>query len=120
MSEEISSRVARLVDALQDSHVSAAWNAARELAKLGPEAQAAVPALERALAGKDQTTALWARYALAKIRDDVETELPHFIDALTEKRRIWAGMAATALSGFGPGAAPAIPALMLELTSART
>src|SRR5579872_3500973 len=118
--EAIEQRIARLVEALQDQHVSAAWNAARELARLGAAAAAALPALEAALHGKDPTTALWARYALAQIRGDVEAQVPYFVAALEQKRRIWAGMAATALSGFGPVAAAAVPALTADLTSPRT
>src|SRR5690242_2923155 len=118
--EDRERRVLKLVDALGDNHVSAAWNAARELAKMGTEARSAVPALERALSGADRTTALWARFALAQITGEATSHLPFFIQALADKRRIWAGMAATALSGFGVDAAPAVDALIPELNSPRT
>ena len=65
--DEILSRVKMLSLALTDDQVSVRWNAAKDLAKLGPAAFEALPALDAALASEDSTTALWARHAIAKI-----------------------------------------------------
>ena len=46
--------------AVNDPDPGVCWNAARELAKLGPRASAALPALAEALKSHDATTALSA------------------------------------------------------------
>src|SRR5688572_19360580 len=98
--EEVEARVTTLAAALSDEKVSVAWNAAKELGKLGPAAAAALPAVSEALRSSDATTVVWARYAAAKITGDVRKHLPAIIQALDDKR-VYAGMAATALAGFG-------------------
>lgn len=115
---ERAARIDTLIKALRDPHVSVGWNAARELAKLGAAASEALPALTTMLRSSDAASALWARFAIAKITGDIRKHLPVFIQAL-EDRRVWPGMAAAALSGFGAEAKEAVPALLPQLTSAR-
>lgn len=113
-------RVRALIEALSDPHISVGWNAARDLAKLGEAAKEALPALNAALQSRDPTTALWARYAIAIITRDISSHLPIYIAALADKKRYWAGMAGTALSGFGTEAVAAVAALIEDLRSPRT
>ena len=111
-------RMDTLIAALHDPQVSVGWNAARELAKLGQLAAAARPALVEAMKGSDATTALWARFAIAKITGDTARHLPTLIEALSDKR-VWPGMAAAALSGLGTEARDAVPELIPQLSSDR-
>lgn len=115
MNREISERVALLTLALTDDQVSVRWNAAKDLAKLGPAASAALPALDAALSGDDSTTALWARHAIARITEQPVRHMPLLIAGLYNPR-IFPGMAAAALTGFGEIAAPAVPALIKKLS----
>lgn len=108
---EVAARVDLLVRALSDPHVSVGWNASRELAKLGSSASGALPELSKALRSHDANKALWARFAVAKITNEVPKHLSAFIDALTDKR-VFPGMAAFALAGLGPDAANAVPNLI--------
>jgi HEAT repeat protein len=109
-------RIPALIRALSETKVSVRWNAARDLARLGPEAAPALPALEAALGSPDPTTALWARYAIAVISGNPTGHLDHFIRALTDKK-VFAGMAAAAIAGLGQVASPAVPALIQSLSS---
>jgi HEAT repeat protein len=113
--KDISSRVAMLTLALTDDQVSVRWNAAKDLAKIGPAASASLPALDNALSSDDSTTALWARHAIAKVTGSVENHLPLLIAGLYNPH-IFPGMAAAALTGFGPSAARAVPALIAKLS----
>lgn len=111
-------RIERLIRALKDLQVSVVWNATRELARFEGEAAAALPALNRVLESSDHASRLWARYAIARITDDLPAHLPVFIEALTDRTTLFPGMAAAALAGFGPVAAPAVPQLIHELQDA--
>src|SRR5436309_3373560 len=102
----IDDRLQVLIEALSDSHVSVVWNASRELARLGPRANAALPALAAGLKSYDPTSRLWARYAIARITGHLQKHLPELIDALSQKRSVFPGMASAAIAGFGPAAAP--------------
>jgi HEAT repeat protein len=113
--EDTSSRVAVLTLALSDDQVSVRWNAAKDLAKLGPAAATALPALDLALSSDDPTTALWARHAIAKITCVLENHLQLLIAGLYNPR-IFPGMAPAALTGFGAAAARAVPALTEKLS----
>ncbi len=114
MTDEVASRVQTLILALADDHVSVRWNAARELARIGTAASAALPALTALMKDLDATSALWARYAVACITGDARKHVPVFIEALGD-RRVWPGMAAFALAGLGAEAEAAAPALILQL-----
>lgn len=110
-------RLNALIQALQDKHVSAGWNAAKELGSMGPDASSALPALNAALASKDSTLVLWSRYAIARITGDAMPFIHECAAALDDGSTVWPGMAATALSGFGAAAAPALPSLVRGLSS---
>ena len=113
MSEPID-RLPALLLALKDDHVSVVWNSARELAKLGPAAEAALSALTETLRSRDATSALWARFAIAIITGEKAKHLPVFMEALGDKR-VFPGMAAAALAGLGAEALPAVPSLIPQL-----
>ncbi len=112
---DVELRVQILIEALEDPHVSVVWNATRELAKLGPFAAEALPALAVALKSHDPTSRLWARFAIAKITGDETSHLPEFIKALGNKKGLFPGMASAALAGFGPKARDAVALLIQEL-----
>jgi HEAT repeat protein len=114
LDNDIAARVAVLALALTDDQVSVRWNAAKDLAKLGPAAESALPALGKALSSDDSTTALWARHAIAKITGSPERHMPLLIAGLYNPR-IFPGMAAAALTGFGEAAVSAVPALTAKL-----
>ena len=101
--------------ALKEAQVSVCWNASRDLARIGKEAAAALPALMETLQSTDPTSSLWARYAIAKITGNLPAHLPTFI-ALLQDKRVFPGMAAAAISGFGADAKEAIPELIVALS----
>jgi HEAT repeat protein len=111
-------RIERLIRALKDLQVSVVWNATRELARFEAAAISALPALNAALQSSDHASRLWARYAIARITGDLPAHLPFFIEALPDRTTLFPGMAAAALAGFGPVAAPAVPQLIRELQDA--
>jgi len=115
LQDSVGNRVSLLINALQDPHVSVVWNATRDLARLGPAASDALPALQQALKSHDPTSRLWARFAIAKITEDEPTHLPEFVKALGNKKGIFPGMASAALAGFGRNATAAVPLLIAEL-----
>lgn len=115
MDSDIDSRVALLTLALTDSQVSVRWNAAKDLGKMGSAAAAALPALDDALSSEDSTTALWARHAIARITGEAARHMG-LLTAGLYNPRIFPGMAAAALTGFGEAALPAVPALIGKLT----
>ncbi len=111
-------RLRTLIAALKDPQTSLVWNAARELASLGRGAEEALPSLQTLLTHPDPNTVLWARFAIAKITDRVETHLPFFVEALRQRTLYYPGMAETAVAGFGDKAAVALPLLIERLTDA--
>lgn len=108
-------RVTLLANALVDTHVSVVWNAARDLARLGSLATAALPALETTLKSHDPTSRLWARFAIVKITGDLEPHLDVFLKALGDKKVVFPGMASAAIAGLGASASRAVPLLIEEL-----
>jgi HEAT repeat protein len=111
-------RIERLIRALKDMQVSVVWNATRELARFESAAIVALPALHETLNSSDHASRLFARYAIARITGDLPAHLPYFIAALEDRTTLFPGMAAAALTGFGPIAAPAVPQLIRELDDA--
>jgi len=107
------------------------WSANRAaavtLAKMGPEAKAAIAALEEATTDPDPAMSAFARYALWKIDPTnfpAEKAVPALIVLLTEGNHEYiefpthkavAQDAISALSNLGPAATSAVPALMQAL-----
>ena len=112
------SRLTVLVAALSDNQVSVVWNAARDLARMGPRASQAIHALQDKLGDKDATSVLWCRYALTCITGNLDEHLEPIINAIDDKGRVFPGMASAAIAAIGPPAAKAIPHLIIELADA--
>ncbi len=111
-------RITRLIRALNDLQVSVVWNATRELARYGAASAQALPALRAALESRDSASRLWARYAIARITNDLPAHLPYFLAALDETTTLFPGMAASVLTAFGPAAHEAVPRLIREFDKA--
>ncbi|MHC4504183.1 MAG: sister chromatid cohesion protein PDS5, partial [Planctomycetota bacterium] len=119
--------VGPLAEALEDSRV--AETAADTLAKMGRAARSAIPALARALGNEDDYVRKCAAYALGEIaaRNDAGDETLALNDAETgavvsalvgvlgDDDKDVRSSAVWALTGIGPGAAPAVPALLARL-----
>ncbi len=113
---EDAARIVTLVQALGDMHISVGWNACRDLAKMGKSAHSALPALTDKLSSSDANTVLWARFAIAIITQNIKSEMPFFIAALADKKRLFPGMASAALTGLGDHGMEALPELIKELS----
>ena len=112
----VGDRVRKLAEALSDSQISVVWNAARDLARLGPAANPALPQLRAASEASDPTSVLWATYAIARITGAEPASIPFFVAALNDAR-IFPGMAATVLAALGPLAIDAVRPLAAQLAS---
>ena len=115
-SEAVEKRVASLVRSLQDSQVSVVWNAARDLARLGHKAAAAIPVLNTVIAGHDPTSRLWARVALVCITGDIEPYRSDILHAVNSTN-VFAGMGAAAAGFLGNRLPESIPILTQELSA---
>jgi HEAT repeat protein len=114
--------VSQLVELLQErptllhsvhlAHLS--WSAPSLLAKLGPDAKAAVPALMDALSSKQSALRLSAVYALGEIGPDAKM-VPALTDLLNDDEAHVRAAAATVLGKIGPEAKAAVPALVTTL-----
>ena len=63
-------------ETLRDSYAPVRWHAARALGSLGPDAEAAIPALIDAVEDSDATVRRQAVYALQRISPDIEVTVP--------------------------------------------
>ncbi len=112
-----------LIQALQDedrapdrSSTSVPVVAALALANYGPEAKAAVPALLKALEGRDADLRLMAIRALGKIKADLPTLLPLLRRILNDpSQEAFRTVTAVALGNLGPEASEAVPDLLKAL-----
>jgi len=89
--------------------------AADALAKMGPEAKAAVPALLEALKDANPLVRSAAAFALGDIHADATSVVPALIRALEDPDEFVRHAAASGLSWFGPEARSAVPALLKAL-----
>jgi hypothetical protein len=104
MSEE----VAALVDALANGDEAARRAAAEQLAAMGPQAVAALPALMQALSDQSQDVRMLAARALAQLGPQASQAIPYLIQTLSrDETQAAAAAALSAITGedFGPDAA---------------
>ena len=114
--EATQKRVAALIRALQDTHVSVVWNALRDLARMEQHALEAVPALQTVLEGHDPTSRLWARVALACITGDMDSYRQQILEDAAGSK-VFAGMGLAAVVFLGNRLPEAMPFLLAELRS---
>ena len=105
--------VPALIDLLRDPDNRAA--AAAVLGDIGPEAEAAVPALARALEDSDDDVRRTSADALGDIGPAAEAAVPALARALDDTDASVRSNAATALGDLGPVARAAVPALVRAL-----
>ena len=105
--------VPALIQSLKSKEPNVRWHAARALGKLGPAADAAIPALLMMLndTGLNSTVGVSAAAAFARIAPD---PFPRLMAALKDKDMETRRNVACALADLGPGAKAAVP-LLLEL-----
>jgi HEAT repeat protein len=100
---------------LQGSEGPACYGAAYALGRIGPDAEAAKPALLKTLECKDESAVLLAAWAIALVHpqcDDCAAKVvPILIQALSDPAPKYRAEAAAALMAFGSRAKAALPAL---------
>ena len=102
--------VPALVAALDSGNETVRWRAARTLGRMGPHAEQAVGALEKALADRKRHHPLAIVLALWRITRDPSKALAEAGPALDDPER--RGMAAHVARALGPAARPLIPGLV--------
>lgn len=107
--------VPRATKALENPEVR--LYAARVLQRIGPKAEAAVPALTTALSVDDPEFKREAQYALAMIGAPAAVATPELIKSLTSSDEDVRNSATFALGSIGQGAKDAVPALTQALSS---
>ena len=101
-----------LIAALDDPDRLVRIAAVEQVARFGPKAKAALPALERWLTDEDEPFPISAAAAIAKIDpDQIDRVLPVLVAGLDSKNSLWRGMAAEAIGDLGGLAAVALPKL---------
>jgi|LSQX01.3.fsa_nt_gb HEAT repeat protein len=104
--------LAALVAALDDPDRLVRITAVDQVARFGPKAKAALPALGRWLTDEDERFQLSAAAAIAKIDpDQIDKMLPVLVAGLDGENWLWRGMAAEAIGDLGKVAAAALPQL---------
>jgi HEAT repeat protein len=104
--------VAVQMEQLQAKDPATRQQAARTLANIGRNAEAASPALIQALKDENPLVRREAAWALAKIGSRDKAIVPFLVDMLKDKSAEVRGTAIRALGSIGPQAAPAVPALV--------
>ena len=103
----LEARVPVLIGSLRDKEEGIRQQAAAELAKLGPKAKAAIPALGRALDDPNSKVCNEVALALGPMGKDGVPPLVEFLKSKSKNREF----AAKALGEIGPNAKAAIPVL---------
>jgi len=107
-------QIVTLIKALKDKDSETRAQAAKQLGKFGPMADAAVPALLEAFEDEDTSVWLDAKYAIAQIGPKAKKAVPKLIELLKKRegRRSRTCDAAFVLGKIGPAAEEAVPALL--------
>ena len=122
----VKGEVQGLVEALEDPDMYVRWEAARDLAEMGPKAAPAVPALAKMLNDRSggyvqradvlhyEVVCVEAAEALANVGPEVRQAVPALTEAIRPKDRRSDFMinALHALAAAGPDAEPAVPVLI--------
>jgi HEAT repeat protein len=114
-----SGAVPALVEGLERDSLGGRFRAAAALAKLGPAARSALPRLKQLMEERETHLAVCAAEAVARIDPSLAPQACRVIgDVLLLPRRrghALRGYAIRALRDIGPGARPALPALLFVL-----
>lgn len=110
--ESTDGKLKRLIKQLADGDWKVRAGAADVLAKLGPDAGPAVPALIEAARDKHKSVRVCAIVALARIGPQAETAVPVLIDVLADPVEEVRATTGLVLAEFGPQAKAAVPALL--------
>lgn len=95
-------------------------DAADAVAKYGPNAKAAVPALVALLKNPDDLSFIWAAMAIGKIGPAAGDAVDPLIALLKHKDASTRGLVAGVLGDLGPPAGKAVPALIAALEGAKS
>ncbi|WP_419193651.1 HEAT repeat domain-containing protein [Kolteria novifilia] len=117
-SEDLSDRVSREVYHLQSDDVVERLEAARHLRQLGDQAQAAIPALIKALGDPEIEVQRAAAFALTTMGPAAKDAVPALMKATKSDDLSLKTHAVVALGNIGPAAKPAIPNLVDILKNA--
>ena len=104
-----------LIEAMKDKSKISKSNAAKALAKFGPEAENAVSTLIIAMQDEDDSVKLSAILALGEIGPDSKDAVPGLIRVLQDKNNSVRERAMDALGKIGPEAKKAVPGLIRAL-----
>jgi HEAT repeat protein len=103
-----------LIKQLKTGDNDARRQAARELAKGGPESKEAVPALIKALKDQDAFVRRFAAQALGEIGPDARSAASALVTTLDDPRKEVQSAAASALSKLGPAGVDALITLLKD------
>jgi HEAT repeat protein len=108
-SAEPSSDVARLINQLHDKSPEVRKEAAYDLSRLGPAAEAAIPDLVKSLSDPEASVRLATASALGQLGPAAKVAIPDLVKLLDDPKAEVRASAAIALGRFGPAAGAVAP-----------